>query len=114
MFNIRVTGPKDSGMVSMNSISNDILKGHPIFAILIRDKLNKSPELTAMNFELEKLIIEYQDVFPDKFPKWLSPTRAQNFYIELKSQTELQKKGLYRVSQYELEEVKEKVIELLE
>ena len=67
-----------------------------------------------MNLELGKLITEYRDVFPDKLPKGLSPARTQDFHIELKPQTEPQKKGLYRMSLYELEEVKAKVNELLE
>ena len=114
MFNIRGTDPKDPGLVSANSISNDILKGHPIFAILIRDKPSQLSKSASMNLELEQLITENQDVFPDKFPKELPPARTQDLYIELKPQTEPQKIGLYRMSQYELEEVKAKVNELLE
>ena len=67
-----------------------------------------------MSTQLESLLDEYRDVLTDKLPKSLPPIKAQDFHIELKPQTEPQKKGLYRTSQYEPEEVKTKVNQLLE
>lgn len=114
VFKIHATDPKDPGLVSVNAISRDVLKGHPLFAIVVRDQLHRKPAERPKNDPLENLLSMYQDVFPDKLPKGLPPLRAQDFKIELKPDAEPQKKGLYRMSQFELKEVKAKVEELLE
>ena len=88
------------------------MKGHPLFAIIVRDQLHHKPSGKAKNEHLESILSKYQYVLPDKLPKGIHPLRTQGFKIELKLNAEPQKKGLYRMSQFELKEVKAKVEEL--
>ena len=114
MFIIHATDPKDPGLVSVNAITRDILKGYALFAVVICDRPKPDPKDHLTSDHLENVILEYQDMFPDRFPNQLPPDRAQDFHIKLKQNSEPQKKGLYRMSQYELKEVKAKIKELLE
>ena len=67
------------------------------------------------NPEISKILDECKDFFPDYLPKGLPPERAGgDFKIELKDDSKPVEKGLYRMSQAELEETKAQVDKLLE
>ena len=79
----------------------------------MRERSKHSTTNDTVSQNLAYLFTEYQDVFLDKLPKGLLPARVQDFHIELKTNAELQKKELYRMSEIKLEEVKAKINEFL-
>ena len=98
----------------MHAIIRDISKENiPCFAILLKNK-NKNSFGEKQNPDVEKILLEYEDVFPEKLPKGLPPKRNHTFDILLKDNCEPKKRGIYRMSPKELEEVKRKIDELLE
>ena len=105
--------PKKTTMVSINSIERDLKQGAPVFAIKLHCE-NKDSQPTKYPKEIEKILREFKDVFPKELPKGLPPKRSHDFHIELSKESAPQKRGLYRMSQAELEEVKLRVEELLE
>ena len=82
MFTLHSTDPKDPGLVSVNAISNDVLKGHALFSVFVRDRSKYSTTNDTMSQNLANLLTKYQDVFPDKLRKGLPPARVQDFHIE--------------------------------
>ena len=58
---------------------------------------------------MKKIVSEYADVFPEEIPKNIPPKRSREFHIELKKDSLPQKKGLYRMSPAELEEIKKQL-----
>ena len=113
-FVLEATHAKDPGLVSVNMITKDALRGNPLYSVILKTTEMEHNAKSHLPNELKSLIEEFSDVFPDKLPKGLPPKRAQDFDIKLKPLSEPQKKGLYRMSQSELAEVKNKVTELLE
>jgi hypothetical protein len=57
---------------------------------------------------------EFKDVFPDELPNSLPPTRSRDFKIELVPGAAPIKKGLYRLSKKETEELRYQLHDLLE
>ena len=67
-----------------------------------------------MHRDISSLIHEYHDVFPEKLPNGLPPSRGKKFSIELITDARPQSRGIYRMPQPELEEVRKKLSELAE
>ena len=67
-----------------------------------------------MEKDVKSIIREFDDVFPKALPKGLPPDRGKDFEIDLIPGAKPQSKGIYRMSQPELDEVRKKVTELLE
>jgi hypothetical protein len=63
---------------------------------------------------VEKLLDEFSDVFPEDLPKGLPPRRSHDFKIELHPGITPIKKGLYRLSPSETEELRNQLNELTE
>ena len=100
--------------ISVNAIIKDLESGTLLFAAVLRQrKENKQSEVNTK--ELNSLIHSCKDVFPEEPPKRLPPELIKgDFCIELKNGSTPVKKGLYRMSHTELEEVKTQVEKLLE
>ena len=84
----------------MNDVNNEL----PCFAILL--KPSKSDSQVTDDPEINSLLEQFSDVFPDDLPKGLPPTRQKNFKIELTPDAKPQKSGLYRMSVAEMDELK--------
>ena len=56
--------------------------------------------------DMRDLIHEYRDMFPEKLPDGLPPSRGEDFLIELTPDAKPQSRDIYRMSQPELEEVR--------
>ena len=96
---------------SLCSLVNYYKKVFPMFSVLLRSQ-HSSHEIgsTNQNVGIMKTLSEYSDVFPEKLPKGLPPKSTdENFQIELKEVAKLMKKGLYRMSHTELDEIKKQV-----
>jgi len=115
MYYLIANEPKNSSFVSVNAISNDHIKKHPIYAVILRPCAQETTsDLPEPPSDMEKLLSEFSDVFPEKLPPGLPPKRGQDFRIELKPDSAPQKKGLYRLSDLELAELRKQLDELLE
>ena len=105
----------DSPFVSANAIINDLEKKHALFAVIVRPVSTNSTNVIPKNpQDIQKMLKEFSDVFPDKIPKGMPPKRKYDFKIKLKEDSQPQKKGLYRMSEKELKEVRKQLDELLE
>jgi hypothetical protein len=69
---------------------------------------------TVFTPTVKALIEEFPDVFPDDLPKGLPPQRSHDFKIDLQPDASPIKKGLYRLSAKETEELKNQLHDLLE
>ena len=103
---------KDPRLISVNSIEKDLKSKIPIFAIVmkspVQNESNQNCEKT-----IQKVLNEYKDVFPKDLPAGLPPKRAIDFTIDLTTDAKPQKKGLYRLSSKELEELRDQLDDLL-
>ena len=100
--------------MSPYEISNDVLKGHSLITVIVRDQSPTDIPSKPKKEHLEKLPSKCQDPFPDKFSKEFPSVRNRDVKISLKPDAGPQKKELYSISQYELDEVRAKVEEILE
>ena len=82
------------------------------FAIAL--KTPAQPIDLAMHNNISSLIHEYHDVFPGKLPNGLLPSRGKDFSIELMPDANPLSRGIYHMSQPELEEVQKTLTELVE
>lgn len=101
-----------SQFISINNIMKDIENGLPCFAITVKkEDLSKKGSRPR---EIDALLSEFADVFPEKLPKGLPPNRSKNFDIQLTEDAKPRKSGLYRMSPAELKELRKQLDELLE
>ena len=113
-YRVVATDPKEPHFISANSITTDLKKKIPLYAVFLR-KIPENKERnqeSPRNPELKALLREFNDVFPEKLPPGLPPPRSQDFHIQLKEKVVPQKKGLYRMSSAELAELKSQLTEL--
>ena len=108
--------PSTSSLVSVNNVIKSERIGYPTFAVMIRpeQKLEVQSDNKIAQPEIQELIKEYKDVFPEKLPSGLPPKRSCEFHIDLKTDAQPQKKGLYRMSPGELKELKVQLEDLVE
>lgn len=64
--------------------------------------------------DIEELLKNYEDVFPEKIPKGLPPVRSKDYTINLVPRATPQIRDMYTMSEVELAEVKAKIEDLLE
>ena len=100
---------------SSGSLINDYEKDFPMHSVLLCNPVaNNSQCSPARETGITAILSEYSDVFPEHLTRGLPPKRTDDdSRIELKEGTKPIKKGLYRMSQTELGEVKKQVEELL-
>ena len=113
-YNLTGRNPETDNEISVNSICRDYEKGFPLYAVYVRE-LKVQDKGDQHHRDISKILSEYKDVFPDELPKGLPPERSGgDFKIELKDGSKPAKRGLYRMSQAELEETKTQVEKLLD
>ena len=117
-YHLVARDPSNHDFVSANAITKNHDQGYPLFAVMLRkphvEDITQSGTDSSKNKDVRKLLEEFEDVFPDKLPNGLPPTRAQDFHIDLKEGSTPQKKGLYRMSPAELSELKTQLTELID
>ena len=111
---ISARGQEDTIEISVNAITKDLKFGSMLFAVLLRPS-DDTRKNTKEPSDITKILDKYEDVFPPELPKGLPPSRIKgDFRIELKEGSIPVKKGLYRMSHFELVEVKTQITKLLE
>ena len=109
---IKATLEKSESLISRSTIMRDLRRKNPVFAVILR-----SEDTEARKKEVPKgiknILQDYSDVFPSELPKGLPPKRGKDFKIELTPDATPQKKGLYRMSEKELGELKKQPDTLL-
>ncbi len=115
-YTIVATDPKTKKLISVNAITRDHSKNHPLYAVMLRrvPSTDKGDVENRKNKDIKKLLNEFKDVFPKKLPKGLPPKRSHDFIIDLKEGSTPQKKGLYRMSSADLKELKTQLEELID
>ena len=117
-YHVIAKDPTDHNHVSVNAITKDHDRKYPLFAVMLRkvesDDTTQSGTDESQEQDIQKLLHEFQDVFPEKLPEGLPPKRAHDFHIDLKEGSTPQKKGLYRMSPAELSELKNQLSELID
>ena len=104
---------RHKSLVSASTFSRAIRRGYNTFALLLNpDRPSTTPSISIPR--VKTLLEEFADVFPDDLPKGLPPQRSHDFKIELQPNAAPIKKGLYRLSAKETEELKKQLHDLLE
>ena len=107
---------KCNQLISANYLMQDVRKKHPVFAVMLRLQEKKIPVnsiYSSIPSKIIEILDEYIDVFPNELYSGLSPERSQDSKIELEPGSNPQKKGLYRLSQRELDELQKQLDDLL-
>jgi len=89
-------------------------KGTEICLCLVRGTEYGASEQQALQPQVEKLLKEYKDVFPDELPNGLPPSRTVEHHIDLVPGAEPTSRAPFRLSFEELQEMKKQLDELLE
>ena len=85
-----------------------------LFDVILRPSEN-TRNSTKETSGVTKILEKYKAFFPEELPKGLPPSRIKGkFRVELKEGSAPVKKGLYRMSHIELDEVKIQITKLLE
>ena len=115
-YEMDTKGSESGGEVSLNTILQDIEEGTRVYAVVLKTaNTTEWKTKTSKQDDIQKLLSEFKDVFPDELPRGLPPSRVQgDFKINLKEGSEPVKRKLYRMSNAELDELQQKIEELLE
>ena len=89
-------------------------KGTEICLCLVRGTEYGASEQQSLQPQIEKLLKEYKDVFPDELPNGLPPSRAIEHHIDLVPGAEPTSRAPFSLSFGELQEMKKQLDELLE
>ncbi len=100
---------------SLGSLVNGYKYECPIFSVLLRNENLNYSNCVNKNAWFSTVLWEYSDVSPEELPKELPPKRTnEDFEIELKKGAKSIRKGLYRLSHSELDEIKKQVKHLIQ
>ncbi len=73
------------------------------------NRFNKNDEVEQNNDELEEILKNYEDVFPEKLPQGLPPERNIEMKIQLMEGAKPTIGPIYKLSVTELAEMKKKI-----
>ena len=113
-YSIEADEPVESPFVSANTLVKALERKQSLFAVLVRPIEEETLQAPQYPPEIKNLLKEFEDVFPDEIPKGFPPQRKHDFKIDLKENATPQKKGIYRLSEREMEELRKQLDELLE
>ena len=102
---------KPRSLISRTAIMRDFRKNNPVFAVVLRSEKDQHSRTVPKG--MRNLLDRYKDVFPEELPKGIPPKRGHDFKIQLQEGASPQRKGLYRMSNKELEELKTELDNLL-
>ena len=89
-------------------------EGTELYLSLVREAQEGQGEQKPAQPQVQELLQEYKDIFPDDLPKGLLPSRALEHHIELVPGAEPIARAPFRLSFGELQEMKKQLDELLE
>ncbi|KAK1867157.1 hypothetical protein I4F81_009666 [Pyropia yezoensis] len=121
--NISITASlkKPEGLISRQRLARDLIQRTPVFAIYLQSEDPSSSfdinsiimgEAEDQN-EVQQILKEYADVFPAELPDGLPPERSHKFSIKLTDDAEPRRSGIYRLSEWELDELKTQLATLI-
>lgn len=64
--------------------------------------------------EVQEVLETFDDLFTENLPRVLAPRRKQEFEMELQEGAKPQKKGIYRLCDEEMSEIRKQLKEILE
>ena len=115
-YEIKTISKENEGEVYVNAMIKDIENGSPTFAVLLSTTgIEQSCGTNSTKKDLQNVFDDFKDVFPIDLPRGLPPSRIEgDFKINLKHGSEPVKRKLHRMSNSGLDELKQKIDELLE
>ena len=113
MVTINANLERHKSLISASTFSRQIRRGTKAFALLLNPE-DSGPSLPPSEPQIKEILEEFKDVFPNELPNGLPPARSQDFKIELVPDAAPIKKGLYRLSTKETEELRSQLHDLLE
>ena len=119
---LRATLTKSDNIISKHKLVKNLKRRNPVFAVILRSQeplTHSSVNTTGLadatpDKDIQDLLTEFKDVFPDELPKGLPPKRKQQFKIELTHDAKPHKKGIYRLSEAECQELLKQLRELID
>ena len=110
-------------LISKQKLAKDIRHGEKIFSIHLsscsslasdsHDLFSLEDSSTHIPEKIQKILDSFRDVFPQDLPAGLPPARKHDFQISLIPDATPQKRGLYRLSEKEQNELRAQISELL-
>ena len=112
-------------IISRNGLAKCLRKKEPVYAVILQHVSTKDKSLdfslnaldtrnSAKDRLVQDALAEFKDVFPSELPPGLPPKREQDFHIDLSPGATPQKKGVYRLSEAELQEMRRQLAELID
>ena len=112
-------------IISRNGLAKCLHKKEPVYAVILQHVSTKDKSLdfslnaldtrnSAKDRLVQDALAEFKDVFPSELPPGLPPKREQDFHIDLSPGATPQKKGVYRLSEAELQEMRRQLAELID
>lgn len=121
--NISITASlkKPEALISRQRLARDLVQRCPVFAIYLQSEDPSSTfDINAITMgqgedkkEVQEILKEYADVFPDELPDGLPPERSHKFSIKLTDDAQPRRSGIYRLAEWELEELKTQLAGLI-
>lgn len=97
---------------SKHKLSQSLKRQKVVFAVILRRQAShdtfelNSMDMTTGDKDIQNILVEYEDVFPDDVSKGLPPDRGRpRFKIELVKGAEPHKKSIHRHSEAESQEL---------
>lgn len=110
--------PQANGLLTAISAARALRKGAEAYLAILRavPREDASPEAIKKTYaaEVDHLLSEFQDVFPNDLPAGLPPSREVDHAIELIPGAAPPSRAPYRLSYLELEELKKQIMDLLD
>src|SRR4051812_22875683 len=113
-INVKPVAPektKDLSLISAKDFQHEMEKGTPIMIVAAREVPRDSDELIPL--EIDPIIIEFSDVFPEDLPDKLPPMRDIQHAIDLVPGASLPNLPHYRMNPAEHAELQRQVEELM-
>jgi hypothetical protein len=96
MVTINANIERHKSLIFASKFSRQIRRGTEAFALLL-DPENSGPSLRPSDPQINEILEEFKDVFPDELLNGIPPKRSQDFKIELVPGAAPIKKGLCRL-----------------
>jgi len=108
---IKIQGEINNEPISAQQLKKEIRKGGEAFvAVLNEGKVGLKTEIHPL---VKPIVEEFKDLFPENLPRGLPPTRDVDHEIKLDPTISIPNRNPYKMSPYELKELKSQLDELL-
>ena len=107
-------GAMELNLITAKQANKELKRGEESFMVWVTDGTEGKEETERQANKAKHIVDEYRDVFPDKLPFGLPPSRAVDHRIDIVPGSSPVSRSPYRMSPTELDELKKQLIYLTE